>query len=214
MPRGRKTSSDAAASDSVKADKGVFKFVKRNSNLPQEGKIPNFVFEDILGISIPDMRSLEIVKLKNVTVTEDNIASIIKVYNDKYKVGDKFQEWASLYGTVGCYPTSLSYALIKIKDIIIKNEISKLEGEADFSKLADIIHNTDEMILKYLKTDIVPHSADLVSKVIKDVQKCTDMVEESKKTCEEVNAACESLKDQIKEYQRQVLKDVDIKKKK
>ena len=201
MPRGRKPSTD-------KSNKNVITYIVRDTSKPQEGKIPNFIFEDILGIYILDTRSLEIVKLKNVKVTEDNIASVSKVYGEKYKIGDEYQEWGNYYGVNGYYPSTLSYALISIKNMIIASGISKLKEETNLEKALQIIEDANDKILECLKTEIIPKSGDLASKLIKDMQKSTTKIEEVEKACEEALLNCNELNEMIKERKRQITNDM------
>lgn len=187
---------------------GVWNFVVRDDSKNEEGKVPNFVFDDILGIFIPDTRSLEIVRLKSMKVTEDNINSVSKVHGDKYQIGDEYQEWCSLYGTVGCYPTTLTGALQKIKDIAIKNEISKLKNETDFGKVFEAIQVIDNKITNCLKNDVASKSIDLANKLVKDIQKSMEELENVNKQLKEAIAASEDLVDTVKEQKKKIIKEM------
>ena len=192
----------------VKETGGVWNFIVRDDSKPEEGKVPNFVFDNILGIFIPDTRSLEIVRLKNMKVTEDNINSISKVHGEKYKIGDEYQEWCSLYGTVGCYPTTLTGALQRIKDIAIKNEISKLTNETDFSKVFEAIQATDKKIADCLKSDVTSKSIELTNKLVKDIQSSMEELERVNKQLKDSIAASEDLMNTIKEQKKKVIKEM------
>ena len=206
MARGKKSAS--------KETGGVWNFVVRDASKNEEGKIPNFVYEGIIGIVIADTRSLEIVRLKNMKVTVDNITSISKQYSDKYQIGDEYQEWCSLYGTVGCYPTTLAGALRIIKDIAINNEISKTKSETDFNKIFAAIQEVDDKILKCLKTDIVPKSADIASKLVKDMQKSMDEIELINKKLADMTATCDAVSAELKEHHKAIPTEKGAKKKK
>lgn len=187
---------------------GVWNFIVRDASKNEEGKIPNFVYDGILGIFIPDTRSLEIVRLKEMKVTEDNINSVSKIHGDKYQIGDEYQEWCPLYGTVGCYPTTLTGALQKIKDIAIKNEISKMKNETDFAKVFEAIRDVDKKITDCLKNDIVPTSTELTGKMVKDVQKSMEELESANKQLKEALAASEDLINLVKEQKKAVIKEM------
>ncbi len=192
---------------------GIWKFVERNENVPEEGKIPNFIFDNILGISIADVRCMEIVRLKNVLVSADNITSISKIYGDKYQIGDEFQEWGSLYGTVGCYPSTLTYALTKIKDILINNEISKLKKETDFTKFYQLIGSINKKIEECLRIDVMPKGIEQAEKTIQGVRTNLKRLEEIDEMYNTAQKEFDDFMAELKERRKILIKETTQKKK-
>ena len=196
MARGRTVKTNATTTD------GVWNLVVRDHKLNEEGLIPNFVYENILGICVTDVHNIEVVKLKNIKVTDDNITSVSKVYKDKYGVGDEFQEWISLYGTTGCYCGSISYALLKIKEICINNNISKLKEEETFNEILKIIKETNESINHSLKTDILPKLATEADNSFAVVRAADDKLKELEMMYEAATKEYEELMKDIKEKKK------------
>ena len=209
MARGKKVVTTGAKN----ARDGIWSFIERDTSLPEEGKIPNFIYDGILGIYIGDVRNLELVKLKTVTVTEDNVKSVTTAYGDKYQIGDSFQEWGGLYGVVGCYPSSIAYALTKIKDIVIANELSKSKKDTDFTNMYKIIDETNKKIESCLRTDILPHGAEQADKVVKDLRSNLQKLEEVKEMYDSAKKEYESFMAELKERRRIIIKETTPKNK-
>lgn len=207
MARGRQTKVNVE-----NTREGIWKFVERDVSVPEEGKIPNFLYDEILGIFIGDVRNLELVKLKDVVVTPDNITSISKTYGDKYQIGDRFQEWGALYGTVGCYPSSISYALTKIKDIVIANELSRSKKETDFAKFHQIIADTNKKIEECLRTDIIPKGTDQADKIVKNIHANLQRLEEIDEMYASAKKEYDTFMNELKERRRIIIKETSPRK--
>ena len=186
---------------------GLWKFVERNPNIPEEGKIPNFIYDGILGIFIGDVRNIEIVKLKDVEVTKDNIISVSKTYGEKYKVGDRFQEWGALYGTVGCYPSTVAYALTKIKDIVSTNELSKEKKQTDFERFYKIINDTNKKIEECLRTDILPKGVEQANKIVKELHSNLKKLEEVNEMYASAKKEYDSFMAELKQRRQIIIKE-------
>ena len=59
-------------------------------------KEPNCLLDDCVGIVVDDNGNWELIKVKQVTVTNDNIKTTTKKYNNKYQLGNVFQEWVTM----------------------------------------------------------------------------------------------------------------------
>ena len=161
MARGRKTKQQKQDESSL------LKLVKYNPEIMEEGtKSPNILIDDYVGVCI-DEYNYELVKVKQTTVTEDNIRSTTNKYEDKYEVGDTYQEWCSMEK----YLSSFEQAVETYADLKFREEESKLKYCKDMNILIEIRKKIYNDINKFLTKNIVPEVAKLISNTLDESQK-------------------------------------------
>ena len=189
MARGRKTKQQKQDESSL------LKLVKYNPEIMEEGtKSPNILIDDYVGVCI-DEYNYELVKVKQTTVTEDNIRSTTNKYEDKYEVGNTYQEWCSMEK----YLSSFEQAVETYADLKFREEESKLKYCKDMNILIEIRKKIYNDINKFLTKNTVPEVTKVISNTLKESQKAQLEVTELGKTIESAMKECDKLMQVVSE---------------
>jgi hypothetical protein len=90
MAKGRKNNT------AKNEETSLLKLIKFNQDIIEDNnKTPNVLLDDYVGIVFNEC-ACELVQIKQTTVSEDNIKSTTNLFEDKYKIGDTFQQWITM----------------------------------------------------------------------------------------------------------------------
>lgn len=168
---------------------GILNLIEYNPKIIENGsKTPNILIDNFVGVCI-DEYNYELVKIKQVTVTEDNIKSTTNSYEDKYTLGDTYQEWISM----GKYLGDFIEAVEVYSQLKFKNETSKLKYCTDVSKLNNIRQAIHDDLHNYIQTNTVPEVAKQINAACKDLQTFNASIEKYRTLTSQVEKTCNEL---------------------
>lgn len=188
---------------------GVIGLVEFNPEIMEDGsKTPHIPIDQYAGIYV-DADNFELVKVKQTTVSEDNIKSVSNVYGEKYKIGDTFQEWISM----GKYLSSPEMAVECYSNLRFKDEISK-KRYREFEELTKIKREIKDDINRVLGEKVVPAMAYKIGEAYKELQVINKNIDEIHKVEAEALKECNYIINVAKEkYTTMVAKGLIDKKK-
>lgn len=168
----------AAKKDKVSnARAGIFNFIQYDPELMEDekGKAPKILIDDFVGIFI-DEDNFELMKVKQVTVTEDNIKSATNTYGDKYGIGDTYQEWISMTKYLDSYESAVEC----YTKLMFKNDASALKYCTNISELIKIRQNIHDTIYKFMTTNTIPSVAKEMNNSIKELNSLNGDIQQIK----------------------------------
>lgn len=192
----------------VKEELGVFNFIEFNKDIIEDGsKTPSVLIDNYVGVCIDEL-NYELVRIKQVTVTEDNIKTATNLYGNKYKLGDTYQEWISMKRYLGDFVEAAeTYSKMKFKE-----EVSKLKYCSDISVLNKIRQDIHDNLQAFMKTDTVPKIAFELNSSCKDLQSVKAEIKSTKEYCENAKKEIDKYLADVKES-RKIIVDFDKPKK-
>jgi hypothetical protein len=191
-------------------DEGIFKFIKLNTDIIDDSKrIPNYHLDEYAAVCVDANENHELFKIKQVTVTSENIKSTTTQYGDKYKIGDTYQEWISMEK----YLDSPLEAAKCYAKMIGNNEISKLAYCKDINKLVEISNKINKTLEEFAINYTVPEVTKQLSKAhdaLINIQKEIKAYEDTKL---QITSECNELLELIRNNRKIIVDNMPKEKK-
>jgi hypothetical protein len=188
MAKGRKNNT------AKNEETSLLKLIKFNQDIIEDNnKTPNVLLDDYVGIVFNEC-ACELVQIKQTTVSEDNIKSTTNLFEDKYKIGDTFQQWI----TMGWYPTTYLSAVSLYSRLKFQDECSKLKYCRDIGKLIEIQKEINNTLLKFAELNAIPFLINKVSESFEELDSVVNSVEELKTKTKDTTATCDALSEAVK----------------
>lgn len=191
-------------------DGGVLKLIKCDPDLLDDTKIkPNYQLDECVAVCVDANCNHELFKIKQTTVTEENIKSTINSYGDKYKLGDTYQEWVSM----GRYTSNVIDAAKCYIKLVSVNEISKLKYCKDINKIVEINNNIRDTLEKFAVNETMPKVIKQLSVACDKLFELQDEIKIFEETKAQVRKETEDLLNLIRESRKIVVENMPKEKK-
>lgn len=178
----------------VEEVKGVIGLVEFNPDIIEDGsKSPHVPIDKFSGICI-DADNFELVCIKQTTVTEENIKSTTTKYENKFKIGDTYQEWI----TMGKYLNSIETAVECYIELRFKDEVSKKRYRT-YGELIEIKREIKADINKFMGENAIPIVATKLSLAYGELDKITKDIVELQKLKQAAMKECDFIINVAKE---------------
>ena len=203
MARGRKANKDSVE------EVGILKLIKFDPNIIEEKRNQNILLDEFVSVSVDVNGNWELFQIKQTTVTEDNIKSTINVYEDKYIIGDTYQEWISMGKFLGSYESAVEY----YSNLKFNNEVSQLKYCTDVKELVKIRQRIHDDLNNFMIKNTVPEVAKQISKATKELHEITTLANEMKILTSEATNVCNNTITLMKEKTKIIVENMPKQKK-
>lgn len=201
MARGRKSSDNK--------EEGVLRLIEYEPKIMEDKNAPNILIDNYVGVSIDKDGNWELFQVKQTTVSEDNIKSTTNVYEDKYKIGDTYQEWVSMGKYLGSYESAVEY----YSNLKFNNEVSKLKYCIDIKELVKIRKDIHDGLNNFMIKNTIPEVAKQINNVTKDVYEISNKVKELKPIINEAELESNKTIELAKEKRKIIVQEMPKEKK-
>lgn len=203
MARGRKSKNENV--EKV----GVLELIKFNPKIIEEKRNQNILLDEFVSISVDANGNWELYQIKQTTVSEENIKTTTKLYENKYKLGDTYQEWFSM----GKYFGSPEGAIEHYSNLKFNNEVSQLQYCTDMKELVKIRQRIYDDLNNFMIKNTVPVVAKQVSKAFKELDEISKLASEVRLLTTETTNICNNTISVMKEKNKIIVDNMPKQKK-
>jgi len=198
MARGRK------ANNTKVEEVGILKLIKFNPSIIEEKRNQNMLLDEFVSVSVDANGNWELYSIRQTTVSEENIKTTTKLYDNKYKIGDTYQEWVSM----GKYFRSPESAVEHYSDLKFNNEVSQLRYCTDMKELVKIRQRIYDDLNNFMIKNTVPEVVKQISKVSNELHEITRLSNQVKISATEATSVCNNTIELMKEKNKIVVENM------
>lgn len=177
--------------------------------MEDDKKKPNILLDNYMGICVDKNGNWELLKVKQIIVSDTNIRTTTNSYGDKYTTGDVFQEWVSM----DKYPNSFESSVELYSKIDFMEKVSALEYCTDITELVKIKRDFNKRISEFLSTTTLPRVVGEVNTALSTFEKLQTDIDDLMKLKNKAIEDCENIINVISEkYASMVAKGIVVQK--